>query len=172
MNVSSFYWNIFVAVLRLKFWFFWLFFLTTRFHSFFLFLSIFPFLTSSRFVTFLTITYHIIGVQNKLQIITSNFLKVLIILSTASTRHSQKMWIFSILSLTIVFDSVFLVVCNLLYDCSIHWFFYRWANILILVDSWWPSWLWKQLISKIRKNTIQFRTLVFFIIYLLPSFVN
>ena len=48
----------------------------------------------------------------------------------------------------------------------------RWADILILRDSWWLSWLWKQSFSKTEKKILTSQVCSFFFYFLLPNVVN
>ena len=47
----------------------------------------------------------------------------------------------------------------------------RRTDILILIDSWWLSWLWKQSFSKIKKKLFNFSNLFIFF-FLLPNLVD
>ena len=64
------------------------------------------------------------------------------------------------------------VVWNFLYSDRFHWLFNTWADILILVDSWWLSWLWKQSFSKTKKKLFIFAILFLLFFFLLANLVN
>ena len=166
-----------VAVLSLKLLFSG--FDTTRFQIFVCF-DIYQFFTFSNFVTlshYWRFSCHLISIQNKAQLNILKSWNIYIIVLTASTPLSWRNRLnFLILSLTVIYTLSFRS-----YEISfivIAFIGFSWKNrrtdILILVDSWWLSWLWKQSFSKILKKnflTSQFCSFYVSFCYLI-SLVN
>ena len=127
---------------------------TTRFQIFVCF-DICQFFTFSNFVTlshYLQFSCHLISIQNKAQLNISKSWKIYIIVLTASTPLSWRNQLnFLILSLTVIYTLSFRsyeISCIVIAFIGFSWKNRR-TNFLILVDSWWLSWLWKQSFSKI-----------------------
>ena len=103
--------------------------------------------------------YHIISVQNQAPSIILKSLKIQISVLTSSTILFRRIYLnYLILFLTVVstlYFQLYEISCT---STPSHWLSWknRWADILILVDSWWLLWLWKQLFSKIKKKHINF----------------
>ena len=130
---------------------------TTRFQIFLCF-DIFQFFTFSNFVTlshYWQSSCHLISIQNKAQLNILKSWKIYIIVLTASTPLSwrNQLIFFNFVSViyTLSFRS-YEISCTVIAFIGFSWKNRR-TDILILVDSWWLSWLWKQSFSKIKKKT-------------------
>ena len=131
---------------------FWL--LYYKISDFFCF-DIFQFFTFSNFVTlshYWHFSCHLINIQNKTQLNILKSWKIYIIVLTASTPLSWRNQLnFLILSLTVIYTLSFRsyeISCIVIAFIGFSWK-NRGTDILILVDSWWLSWLRKQSFSKI-----------------------
>ena len=127
---------------------------TTRFQIFVRF-DICQFFTFSNFVTlsyYWQFSCHLSSVQTKAQLNILKSWKIYIIVLTASTPLSWRNQLnFLILSLTVIYTLSFRsyeISCIVIAFVGFAWKNRR-TDILILVDSWWLSWLWKQSFSKI-----------------------
>ena len=150
---------------------------TTRFQIFVCF-DICQFFTFPNFVTlshYWQFSCHIISVKNKAQL---NILKswmIYIIVLTASTPLSWRNQLnFLILFLTVIYTLSFRsyeISCIVITSIGFSWKNRR-TDILILVNSWWLSWLWKQSFSKIKKKKLfNFAILFFLCFFLLANLV-
>ena len=127
---------------------------TTRFQIFVCF-DICQFFTISNFVIlsrYWQFSCQLISIQNQAKLNILKSWKICIIVLTASTPLSWRNQLnFLILSLTVFYTLSF---WSYEFSCIVIAFSgFSWKNrrtdILILIDSWWLSWLWKQSFSKI-----------------------
>ena len=151
---------------------------TTRFKIFVCF-YLCQFFTFSNFVTlsnYWHFSCHLISIQNKTQLNTLKSWRIYIIVLTASTPLSWRNQLnFLILTLTVIYTLSFRsyeISCIVIAFIGFSWKNRR-TDILILVDSWWLSWLWKQSFSKIKKKKLfNFAILFFLCFFLLPNLVS
>ena len=150
---------------------------TTRFQVFVCF-DICQFFTFSNFVTlshYWQFSYHIISDQFNAQLNILKSWKIYIIVLTASTPLAWTNQLnFLILSLTVIYTCSFRsyeISCIVKALIGFSWKNRR-TDIMILVDSWWLSWLWKQSYSKVKKKLFNFAILFFLSFFLLPNLVS
>ena len=152
---------------------------TTRFQIF-LFLDICQFFTFSSFVTlshYFISHITLLAFQKKHNWLIDN--KILNDIdyrfNGLDTSFLKKLIEFFLnLSLTVIFTLSFRsyeISCIVIGFIGFSWT-NRWADILILVDSWWLSWFWKKSFSKTKKKNFNFAILFFLFIFLLPNLVS